>query len=44
MVPWVREGHLLMTTAFALMLHPEEQAGLIRQRHAEDRLRLRKSN
>jgi purine catabolism regulator len=29
-VPWAREGHLLLTTAFALMLHPEEQAGLIR--------------
>ncbi len=28
-VPWVKEGHLLLTTAFALMLHPEEQAGLI---------------
>jgi purine catabolism regulator len=27
--PWVQEGHLLLTTAFALMLHPEEQAGLI---------------
>ncbi len=29
-VPWVKEGHLLLTTAFAIMLHPEEQAGLIR--------------
>ncbi len=27
--PWVQEGHLLLTTAFAWMLHPEEQAGLI---------------
>ncbi|MBI4731437.1 MAG: PucR family transcriptional regulator ligand-binding domain-containing protein [Chloroflexi bacterium] len=29
-VPWVQDGHLLLTTAFALMLHPEEQAGLVR--------------
>ena len=29
-VPWVQEGHLLLTTAFSLMLHPEEQADLIR--------------
>lgn len=29
-VPWVKEGHLLLTTAFSLMLHPEEQVGLIR--------------
>ena len=29
-VPWVQEGHLLLTTAFSLMLHPEEQVGLIR--------------
>ena len=28
-VPWVKEGHLLLTTAFALMLHPEKQVGLI---------------
>jgi len=28
-VPWVQEGHLLRSTAFSLMLHPEEQAGLI---------------
>jgi PucR family transcriptional regulator, purine catabolism regulatory protein len=28
-IPWVKEGHLLMTTAFTLMLHPEEQADLI---------------
>jgi purine catabolism regulator len=29
-VPWVQEGHLLLTTAFAIMLHPELQADLIR--------------
>ncbi len=29
-VPWVQEGHLLLTTAFSLMLHPEEQTALIR--------------
>lgn len=29
-VPWVQEGHLLLTTAFSLMLHPEEQAALVR--------------
>lgn len=28
-VPWVQEGHLLLTTAFSLMLHPEEQVNLI---------------
>jgi purine catabolism regulator len=28
-VPWVQEGHLLLTTAFSLKLHPEEQATLI---------------
>jgi len=28
-VPWVKEGHLLLTTAFAIMLHPEEQPDLI---------------
>jgi purine catabolism regulator len=29
-VPWVQEGHLLLTTAFAIMLHPELQADLVR--------------
>ena len=28
-VPWVREGNLLLTTAFSLMLHPEIQEELI---------------
>ena len=29
-IPWVQEGHLLMTTAFSLKLHPEERAGFVR--------------
>jgi purine catabolism regulator len=36
-IPWVQEGHLLLTTAFAIMLHPEEQFGLI---HALNEKRL----
>ena len=28
-IPWVQEDQLLLTTAFAIMIHPEEQAKLI---------------